>query len=124
MPIAVPSTSARFSDAEARPSWPGGAFWSIISEIGAYASPMPNPATVQAARPSATGTPGARTRAIPAMPASTMTSPARTSRRPGQLSLSRACTQDPAVQAIVAPVTARPANTGVRWRTAVRASVT
>src|SRR5262249_35029425 len=35
MPIAVPSTSARFSDAEDRPSWPGGAFRSIISEIGA-----------------------------------------------------------------------------------------
>ena len=35
MPMAVPSTSARFSDAETRPSWPGGALRSIISEIGA-----------------------------------------------------------------------------------------
>ncbi len=35
MPIAVPSTSARFSDAAAWPSCPGSAFCSIISEIGA-----------------------------------------------------------------------------------------
>jgi len=124
MPTAVPSTSARFSDADARPSPPGGAIRSIISEVGAYASPMPRPATVHAARPSATGTPGRSARTIPAIPARMITSPVRTKRRPSQVSLSRACTQAPAVQPSVAPVTAMPATTGLRWRTAVIASVT
>ena len=114
MPIAVPSTSDRLSDADAHPSRPGGASRSIISEIGAYASPMPRPATVQAARPAATGTPGCSIRAIPAMPTRMITSPARTRRRPAHLSLSRACAQAPAVQASVAPVTAMPATTGLR----------
>ena len=58
------------------------------------------------------------------MPASTITSPVRTRRRPSQLSLSRACTQAPMVQDTVAPVTAMPATTGVWWRTAVTARVT
>ncbi len=40
------------------------------------------------------------------------------------VSLSRACIQAPAVQASVAPVTAMPATTGLRWRTAVIVSVT
>lgn len=124
MPIAVPSTSARFSDAEICPSRPGGACRSVIREIGAYASPMPRPAAAQAARPSATGTPGRRTSTIPAMPARTISSPVRTSRRACQLSLSRACTHAPAVQAMVAPVTASPATTGLRWRTAVTDRVT
>ena len=58
------------------------------------------------------------------MPARTSTRPARTRRRPSQVPLSRACTQAPAVHDIVAPVTARPATTGLRWRSAVTASVT
>ena len=58
------------------------------------------------------------------MPASTITSPLRTRRRPSQVPLSRAWIQAPAVQATVAPVTAMPATTGVRWRTAVTVSVT
>src|SRR5580704_7840398 len=53
------------------------------------------------------------------MPASTITSPVRTRRRPSQLWLSRAWIHAPAVQATVAPVTAMLATTGVRWRTAV-----
>ena len=124
MPIAVPSTSARLSDAEACPSCPGSALCSIISDSGAYASPMPRPATVQAARPSATGTAGCNARTMPAMPARMISSPVRTRRRPSQTLLSRACTQAPAVQATVAPVTAMPAITGLRWRTAVTARVT
>src|SRR5207249_3813493 len=96
MPMAVPSTSARLSDADARPSPPGGAFRSIISESGAYASPMPRPATVHATKPTATGTVGWSTRTIPAMPARMITSPVRTKRGPSQVSLSRACTQAPA----------------------------
>ena len=124
MPIAVPSTSARFSDAEACPSWPGSAFRSIISDSGAYASPMPSPATVQAARPSATGTAGCSIKTIPAMPTRMIISPRRTRRRASQTLLSRAWAQAPAVQASVAPVTAMPATTGLRWRTAVTASVT
>src|ERR1035438_685773 len=35
MPVAVPSVSVKFSDAEACPSCPGGARCSIISESGA-----------------------------------------------------------------------------------------
>ena len=58
------------------------------------------------------------------MPARTITSPVRTKRRPCQVSLSRACTQAPAVQPSVAPVTAMPATSGLRWRTAVIARVT
>ena len=60
------------------------------------------------------GAAGSRTRTIPAMPASTSINPQRTRRRPSQLSFSRACTQAPIVQDTVAPVTARPATTGVR----------
>ena len=73
----------------------------------------------------ATGTAGRPTRAsIPAMPARTNTRPARTRRRPSQVPLSLACTQAPAVHDMVAPVTAIPATTGERCRSAVTASVT
>ena len=125
MPIAVPSTSARFSDAEAWPSCPGRALRSIISDSGAYASPMPRPATVQAARPTTTGTarlqhqnhagdggqddqqPGAYQ--APSFPGAAEPRLHRQAR---------------AVQATVAPVTAIPATTRLRWRTAVSARVT
>jgi hypothetical protein len=85
---------------------------------------MPRPATVQAVRPAATGTPGWSIRIIPAMPARMITSPVRTSRRPSHVWLSRAWAQAPAVQASVAPVTAMPATIGLRWRTTVIDRVT
>ena len=85
---------------------------------------MPRPATVQAARPAATGTAGIVTRTIPPMPARMMTSPARTRRRPSQDVPSRACAHAPAVQDRVAPVTASPASTVLRPRSTVMVSVT
>ena len=73
---------------------------------------MPRPATVHAATPTPTGTVGHSTAAIPAVPISTRTSPAAIRLRPDRVWLTRACTQEPAVQDSVAPVIARLPTTG------------
>src|ERR1700689_3520709 len=106
IPNAVPSTSARLSEAEAQPSRPAGAARSISSDIGAYASPMPNPATVQAAMPTSTGVSGSSTDAIAAIPVMMTTTAQPMILGAGQRPFSRDCSQAPAVQASVAPVTA------------------
>ena len=68
---------------------------------------MPKPPTAQPATATATGTAGNRAAASQAMPAATIRSPLRISRRPGHSAARRSWTQDPAVQARVAAVTAR-----------------
>lgn len=85
---------------------------------------MPNPATVQATMPVCTGTCPASITASPPIPASMTTRPILTRRLASHLAFILACTQAPAVQARVAPVTASPASTGLRPRTIVIVNVT
>ena len=82
---------------------------------------MPKPPTAQPATPTATGTAGNRAATWTAMPAATISSPLRISLRPGQSAARRSCTQDPAVQARVAAVTARLATAVLRPLTEVMA---
>src|SRR4029077_3303642 len=123
-PTAMPSTSERFNDADAQPSRPGGATRSIISDNGAYAIPMPSPASAHATNAAATGTSGHSTNAMPAVPARIRARPVRTTRRPCHDRLRWFWIHDPIVQLIVAAVTAAPANVVLSWRTVVMASVT
>ena len=70
---------------------------------------MPRPATPNDATPTVHGTSGRRTRSIPASPLMVTANPTRTNCRVGQRLAPRAWIQAPAVQAIVAAVSAIPA---------------
>jgi hypothetical protein len=86
--------------------------------------PMPNPATLQERNATVTGTPGRSEIAMPAIAASSSTSPARTNPLPWRLWLSRACSHEPHVHVSVGSVMNTPVSV-VEWcSTVVNASVT
>ncbi len=83
---------------------------------------MPRPAIPQAMGAARAGTLGASTSAIPMLPTATNVKPIRTRTRRLIRRAYRAWIQEPAVQVIVAAVSAKPANEALRSRIAVSAS--